>query len=124
VNLGLKWPIQFICNFESFMINTTINDHILLHYQSSVFISHLIAHSPKFEIFYKVATQSKIIIIMVMIKLLGSGPASIMLKNLPGYYAFRNFPKLFPIMFKYQPIMLKIMLPYFSYCIIYHKNTR
>jgi len=41
--------------------------------------------------------------------------ASIMLKN--AYYAFRNFPKIFPIMPKYQPIVLKIMLAYFSYCI-------
>jgi len=41
-----------------------------------------------------------------------------------AYYAFRNFPKIFSIMHKSQPIMLEIMLAYFSYCIIYHKITR
>jgi len=34
------------------------------------------------------------------------------------------FQEIFPIMPKYQPIMLKIMLAYFTYCIIYHKITR
>jgi len=33
-------------------------------------------------------------------------------------------PKIFPIMPKYQPIVLKIILECFSYCIIYHKITR
>ena len=41
-----------------------------------------------------------------------------------AYYAFRNFPKIFPIMPLYQSIMPKIMLAHFSYCIIYYKITR
>jgi len=45
-------------------------------------------------------------------------PASIILKNLP--IMLSGISKIFPIVPKYQPIMLKIMLAYFGYCIICH----
>jgi len=36
-------------------------------------------------------------------------PTLIMLENLPISYAFRNFPKIFPIMQKYLPIIPSII---------------